>query len=55
MENCGREDGLQYKKHIMPERSIVAVSQFNVAANEVRRYKRYKEYAVIKKNNLQEN
>jgi len=25
MENCGREDGLQYKKHIMPERSIVAV------------------------------
>ena len=25
MENCGREDGLQYKKHIMPERSIVRV------------------------------
>jgi len=25
MKNCVREDGLQYKKHIMPERSIVAV------------------------------
>ena len=25
MENCGREDGLQYKKHIMPERELLNV------------------------------
>mgnify|MGYP007043013641 CR=1 FL=1 len=28
MENCGREDGLPYKKHIMPERSIATICTY---------------------------
>jgi len=57
MKNCVREDGSQYKKHIMPERGCLCfdLKICRGGAGGPPRYKRYKEYAVIKKNNLQEN